>query len=124
MTVLPEREVPVRYPIRGTFFDCCASAGVESASTISTMRNRSGIGPSDKKVRGFKHCYSETPALVSSSKELLRRGAARVLIIFLWTTDGGRGRLYVKVAVRLSSLRYNPGRSSNTSEKNLAHTAA
>src|SRR5215467_5192214 len=66
----------LRMPIRGTFFGCCASAGVESANMISTTRNRSGIGPSDWKVRGFKHCYSETPALVSSSKELLRRGAS------------------------------------------------
>src|SRR5262249_50513012 len=31
MTVLPEREVPVRYPIRGTLFGCCASADEQSA---------------------------------------------------------------------------------------------
>src|SRR5262249_55429576 len=37
----------------GIFPACCASAGVESASTISTTSNRSGIGPSDRKVRGL-----------------------------------------------------------------------
>src|SRR5215470_13081077 len=58
----------LRMPIRGTFFGCCPSAGVESANTISTTRNRSGIGPSDWKVRGFKHCYSETPALSLAPK--------------------------------------------------------
>jgi hypothetical protein len=47
-----------------------------NANTISTARNRSGIGPSDRKAPGPKHCYSETAALVSSSEELLRRGAS------------------------------------------------
>jgi hypothetical protein len=62
---------PNSHPILGNFGGCCASAGMESANTISTTRNRSGIGPPDRSL-GIKHCYSETPALVSSPKELLR----------------------------------------------------
>src|SRR5215470_6338182 len=87
---MEETEEAVKNPIRGTFFVCCASAGVRSANTISTTRNRSGIASPGSKGPEIKDFYSETPALVSSPKELLRRGASLCVYYFpmddRWTT--------------------------------------
>jgi hypothetical protein len=78
-------------PIRGTFFGCCASAGVQSANKISATRNRfNRIGPSDRKVRGLNTATLKHLPLSLAPKSHCGEAPACVLIIFLmddrWTT--------------------------------------
>jgi hypothetical protein len=82
---------PNSHPILGNFGGCCASAGMESANTISTTRNRSGIGPLIG-VWGLNTATLKHLPLSLAPKSYCGEASTCVFIIFLWTTDGRHGR--------------------------------